>query len=152
MTTQTAVKQDQDLGSLIDLYLTSCRVEGKSPETIRSYRESLETFLRAVHQEELPQDPTSFTSTHVYRFLAYVASTGVSAVTQWRRQRETRTFFSWLTRHEFIPSNPFAKVKNIKVPQKVIQPFSQDDVLRLLACCNPSPTRAPGTAPSSSPF
>jgi site-specific recombinase XerD len=116
MTTQTAVKQDQDLGSLIDLYLTSCRVEGKSPETIRSYRESLEIFLRAVHQEELPQDPASFTTAHVYQFLAYVASTGVSPTTQWRRQRETRTFFSWLTRHDYIPSNPFAKVKNIKVP------------------------------------
>jgi site-specific recombinase XerD len=138
MTTQTAVKQEQDLGSLIDLYLTSCRVEGKSPETIRSHRESLDIFHQAVHQEELPQDPTSFTSTHVYQFLDHVASTGVSPTTQWRRQRETRTFFSWLTRHEFIPSNPFAKVKNIKVPQKVTQPFSQEDILRLLALCNPS--------------
>lgn len=138
MTTQTAVKQDQDLGSLMGLYLTSCRVEGKSPETVRSYRESLEIFLRAVHQEELPQDPACFTSTHVYQFLDHVASTGVSPVTQWRRQRETRTFFSWLTRHDFIPSNPFAKVKNIKVPQKVIQPFSQEDIFRLLACCNPA--------------
>ncbi len=31
-----------------------------------------------------------------------------------------------------------AKVKNIKVPQKIIQPFSQEDVLRLLACCDPA--------------
>jgi integrase/recombinase XerC len=37
-----------------------------------------------------------------------------------------------------MPANPFAKVKNIMVPHKVIHPFSQDDILRLLACCNPS--------------
>ncbi len=138
MTTLAAVEQRQDLTSLIELYLTSCRIEGKSLNTIRSYRESLGIFLRAVDQESLPQDVASFTTAHVYLFLGCVADTGVSPVTQWRRQRETRTFFSWLLRHDFIPSNPFAKVKNIKVPQKIIQPFSQDDILRLLACCNPS--------------
>jgi site-specific recombinase XerD len=138
MTTLTAIEQHQELGNLAELYLTSCRIEGKSPETVRSYRESLDIFLHAVHQEELPRDPTSFTAAHVYQFLSHVASTGVSAVTQWRRQRETRTFFSWLLRHDYIPSNPFAKVKNIKVPQKVIQPFSQEEILRLLACCDPA--------------
>jgi len=75
---------------------------------------------------------------HVYQFLGHVASTGVSPVTQWRRQRESRPFFSWLLRHDYIPINPFAKVKNIKVSQKIIQPFSQEGVLRLLACCDPA--------------
>jgi len=75
---------------------------------------------------------------HVYQFLGHVASTGVSPVTQSRRQRETRPFFSWLLRHDYIPANPFAKVKNIKVPQKIIRPFSQEGVLRLLACCDPA--------------
>jgi integrase/recombinase XerC len=138
MTTLTAVERHEDMRGLIELYLTSCRIEGKSLNTIRSYRESLDIFLQAVQGEGLPQEPGSFTAAHVYLFLGHVANTGVSPVTQWRRQRETRTFFSWLLRHDFIPSNPFAKVKNIKVPQKIIQPFSQDDILRLLACCNPS--------------
>ncbi|UCH86847.1 MAG: phage integrase N-terminal SAM-like domain-containing protein [Dehalococcoidia bacterium] len=120
MTTVAAVEQRQDLTSLIDLYLTSCRIEGKSPNTIRSYRESLGILLRAVQHEGLPQNPGSFTAAHVYQFLGHVADTGVSPVTQWRRQRETRTFFSWLLRHDFISSNPFAKVKNIKVPNTLL--------------------------------
>jgi len=136
MTTLATVEQRQSLSSLIDLYLTSCRIEGKSPETVRSYRESLAIFLHAVGQEGLPQDPASFTTAHVYQFLSHVANTGVSAVTRWRGQRESRTFFSWLLRHDYISANPFAKVKNIKVPHKIIQPFSQDDILRLLACCD----------------
>ena len=135
MTTLAAVEQQQDLGSLIETYLTSCRIEGKSDETVRSYRETLDIFLQAVRDEGLPQDPQSFTAAHVYQFLGHVANTGVSPITQWRRQRETRAFFSWLLRHDYIPANPFAKVKNIKVPQKIIHPFSQEDILRLLACC-----------------
>jgi site-specific recombinase XerD len=138
MTTLAAVEQQQNLTNLIETYLTSCRIEVKSDETVRSYRESLSIFLQAVRDEGLPPGPGSFTAAHVYQFLGHVANTGVSPITQWRRQRETRTFFSWLLRHDYIPANPFAKVKNIKVPQKIIHPFSQDDVLRLLACCDPA--------------
>ena len=31
--------------------------------------------------------------------------------------RETRAFFSWLLRHDYISSKPFMKVKNIKIPR-----------------------------------
>ena len=137
MTTAVATAPEEpDMTSLIDLYLTSCRIEGKSPDTVRSYHESLRVFLQAVRAEGLPPEPASFTAAHVYRFLGAVADTGVSPMTQWRRQRETRAFFSWLLRHDYITANPFAKVKNIKVAQKVIQPFAREDILKLLACCN----------------
>ena len=131
------LSKTNSLPDLIDLYLTSCRIEGKTRDTIRSYRETLKHFMRAVDAEGLPRDPRAFITAHVYLFLGYVADTGVSSMTQWRRQRETRAFFSWLLRHDYIPTNPFTKVKNIKVPQKLIQPFSQEEVLTLLACCDP---------------
>ena len=72
--------------ALVDLYLTSCRIEGKSEETLRSYKESLGGFANAVRAESLPSNPASFTTAHVYQFLGYVADTGVAPVTQWRRQ------------------------------------------------------------------
>ena len=71
--------------SLIELYLTSCRIEGKSDETVRSYGECLEISLQAVHDEDLPQHPRSFTAVHVHQSLGHVANTGVSPVAQWRR-------------------------------------------------------------------
>jgi site-specific recombinase XerD len=84
----------------------------------------------------MPEDPAAFTTAHVYQFLGSVADTGVSAMTQWRRQRETRAFFSWLLRHDYIATNPFAKVKNIRVRQKIVRPFTPDDVQRLLSHCD----------------
>ena len=35
---------ERDLVGIIELYLTSCHIEGKSEETVRSYRESLGVF------------------------------------------------------------------------------------------------------------
>jgi site-specific recombinase XerD len=126
----------ESLGSLSSLYITSCGIEGKSPETLRSYTETLKLFMRSVDHLGLPSDPGSFRPADVYEFLGHVGSTGVSAITQWRRQRETRAFFSWLLRHDYISSNPFMKVKNIKAPQKIVQPFTADDIHRLLSYCD----------------
>ena len=88
----------ESLGSLASLYITSCGIEGKSPETLRSYAETLKIFMRVVKHLRLPDDPGLFRPANVYEFLGHIGSTGVSAVTQWRRQRETRAFFSWLCR------------------------------------------------------
>ena len=95
------------LRSLSSLYITSCGIAGKSPETLRSYAETLKIFLRAVDRLGLPDDPGSFQPANVYEFLGHVGSTGVSAITQWRRQRETRAFFSWLLRHDYSAACSF---------------------------------------------
>ncbi len=126
----------KSLQSLSSLYITSCGIEGKSPETLRSYAETLKLFIQSVKHLRLPDDPGLFRPADVYEFLGHVGSTGVSAITQWRRQRETRAFFSWLLRHDYIESNPFMKVKNIKVPQKIVQPFTADDIQLLLSHCD----------------
>ncbi len=123
----------QELGRLVELYLTACRVEGKTADTLRSYGETLNVFLRAAREIPLPDDAGQYTSAHIYQFLDWVGLTGISACTQFRRQRETRPFFTWLKAHEFIDANPFDKVKNIRVEQKVIQPFTREDVAKLLA-------------------
>ncbi|MCI0832314.1 MAG: phage integrase N-terminal SAM-like domain-containing protein, partial [Chloroflexi bacterium] len=98
---------NETLRSLSSLYITSCGIEGKSPETLRSYAETLKLFLQTIERLSLPDEPCLFRPADVYKFLGHVASTGVSAITQWRRQRETRAFFSWLLRHDYISSNPF---------------------------------------------
>ena len=95
----------RSLKSLSSLYITSCGIEGKSPDTVRSYAESLKIFMRAVERLGLPEDPDSFRPADVYEFLGHIGSIGVSAVTQWRRQRETRAFLireSWVR----IPPGP----------------------------------------------
>jgi len=56
MTTLTAVEQQQDVTSLIDLYLLRCQVEGKSPNTITAYGETLTIFQSIAGEEGFPED------------------------------------------------------------------------------------------------
>ena len=61
----------------------------------------------------------------------------MSAGTQHRRQREVKAFFSWCRRMDYVEENPFMRVPMVRREQKVVQPFSKDDITTLLAACNP---------------
>jgi hypothetical protein len=74
MTTQMAVEQQQDLGSLIDLYLLRCQVEGKSPNTITAYRETLTKFQGIAREEDFPEDVRAIAPPHIYAYLGRIDS------------------------------------------------------------------------------
>ena len=125
------------LDQLIPLYLTACTVEGKTDRTVQSYAETLRQFRRAVDQLQLPISVRAFGPAHVYLFMGWVRDRGVSAGTQHRRQREVKAFFSWCRRMDYVDENPFMRVPMVRREQKVVQPFSKDDLTTLLAACNP---------------
>jgi len=136
MTTLTAVEQQQDLASLIDLYLLRCQVEGKSPNTITAYRETLTLFERIAGEEDFPEGVRAITPVHIYAYLGRIGSNGVSLETRHRRHREVRFLFSWLKRMGYIEESPFAQIKNIRLPQKIVQPYTAEEIGRLLGCCD----------------
>jgi len=136
MTTQTVVKRDQGLGSLIDLYLLRCQVEGKSPNTITAYGETLTIFHGIAREEDLPEEVRAITPAHIYAYLGRIGSNGASLETRHRGHREVRFLFSWLKRMGYIEESPFAPIKNIRLPQKIVQPYTAEEIGRLLACCD----------------
>ena len=125
------------LDQLIPLYLTACTVEGKTDRTVQSYDETLRQFLGAVRELGLPGSIEAFGPAHVYLFMGWVQGRGVSAGTQHRRQREVKAFFSWCRRMGYVEENPFMRVPMVRREQKVIQPFTKDDLTTLLSACNP---------------
>ena len=121
----------------VPLYLKACEVEGKTERTVQSYAETLRHFIRAVDQLQLPNSVRAFGPAHVYLFMGWVRDRGVSAGTQHRRQREVKAFFSWCRRMDYVEENPFMRVPMVRREQKVVQPFSKEDITTLLAACNP---------------
>ena len=126
------------IDDLVPLYLKACEVEGKTPRTVQSYRETLRHFWAAVLALGLPDDVEAFRPPHVYLFMGSVRDRGVSDGTQHRRQREVKAFFSWCKRMDYIDDNPFMRVPMVRREQKVVQPFSKEDIGRLLAASDPT--------------
>ncbi len=124
------------LPALVDLYLLRCDAEGKAPNTVHAYRETLERFLRIAREERFPHDPARVEAQHLYAYLARFSS-GYSLETRHRYFREVRCFFRWLVAAGFLPESPFRSLKNVRLPQRIVRPFSPDDVAQLLARCDP---------------
>jgi integrase/recombinase XerC/integrase/recombinase XerD len=125
------------LPELVDLYLLRCQVEGKSDRTVRAYRETLRRFLRILTEDGVPLQTSAVQQEHLYRYLGRFSQ--LSLDTRHRYFREVRCFFNWLVEAGHLESSPFAHVRNVRLPTKIVQPFARDDVQQLLAACSDAP-------------
>jgi len=119
------------LADLADLYLLRCEVEGKSPRTVRAYRETVTRFLRL-----LPEDvarPNDVQADHIYGYLG--SFTDRSLETRHRYFREVRCFFNWLVDLNYLERSPFRGLKNVRLPQRIVEPFSVTEIEALLHAC-----------------
>ena len=119
-------------------YVLACRAEGKTERTLQAYNETLAQLLAVAESSGFPTRVSSFRSEHVYEFMEATRVRGVSPSTQHRRFRETRAFFSWCERMEFIKGHPFKGIPNVKTDTKVIKPFTKSDITSLLKRCDPA--------------
>ena len=116
----------------IATYLTAIDVEGKTQNTVLSYRASLEDFRRVGRRLGFPEELEAYSVEHVYRFLGDLRQRGASSAYQHRRHREVKTFFSWCRRMDYVADNVFAKVPLVRLEQQIRPPFSPDEIQRLL--------------------
>jgi len=131
---QLTEKAKPRLAALIDLYLLRCQVEGKSPNTTRAYQETLSRFAEVAEHEGFPEDLSELVAAHLYTYLGRF--THLSLDTRHRYFREVRCFFNWLVVAGYLEGSPFKALRNVRLPQKIVQPFSAEEVGKLLACCD----------------
>ena len=126
------------LDELIPLYLKACAVEGKTDRTLQAYDETMRRLRSACSVLAIPEEIEAFGAAHVYLFMSWIKDRGVSSSTQHLHQRQAKAFFSWCKRMEYVIENPFMRVPMVRRELKVVQPFSKDDITRLIDAANPS--------------
>jgi len=124
------------LSELIQLYLLRCDVEGKSQATIRAYRETLERFARIARKEGFPEEIEEIAAEHLYIYLGRY--TGHSLEIRHRDFREVRCFFNWLIHAGYVSESPFRALKNVRLPRRIVRPFSAEGVGTLIEACDKS--------------
>ena len=122
------------LPALVETYLARCTVEGKSPRTIRAYRETLARFCRCLEEDAAPLDPHQLRPDHVIAYLARYADHAPD--TRHRYFREVRCFCNWLRTAGYTENDPFRGLRNVRLPQKIVPPFSPTEIGALLRACN----------------
>jgi site-specific recombinase XerD len=103
---------------LVGLYLIRCRVEGRSPNTVRAYEETPGRFLRIAEEESFPADVARITPIHLYMYLGRFSQLALQS--RHRFFREVRCFFNWLVDAGYLKETPFRSLRNVRVPQKIV--------------------------------
>jgi integrase/recombinase XerC len=124
------------LPELVDLYILRCQVEAKSVQTVSAYRYTLSRFQRSLVEDGVPLDAAAVRQEHIYRYLGRF--TQLSLDTRHRYFREVRCFFNWVTESGYLSTSPFARMRNVRLPKKIVRVFTPEDLQQLLAACPPT--------------
>jgi site-specific recombinase XerD len=140
------------LTSLVKGFVLTKQTEGKSPKTVEYYRGNLRRLLWYSEQQRWPDDVRLLTEWHIREFLGYVATEthrwglqGNGSETSNRRASHSTTrhyfvslscFFNWVVREGFLRDNPMANVKMTRQKPKLIDPYTNEEIRRMLAICD----------------
>lgn len=150
--TRTVVPSGASLKSLVNGFVLTKQTEGKSPRTVEFYSENLKRFLWYASKQDWPDDIRMLTEWHIREFLGYVANEkrrwgleGNGSETSQQKASYTTVhhyfvvlanFFGWIVREGLLTDSPTAKIKITKPKDKVIKPYTHEEIMRMLAVCD----------------
>lgn len=139
------------LKSLVKGYLLTHQTEGSSPHTVEYYRGILNRFLWYAAREGWSDDARLLNEWHIREFLGYVgtevkrwakegngsesSSRRVSLRTLHHYYGALRAFFNWVVKEGFLAVSPLTMVKVHKPKPRVIQPYSSEQIKKMLQVC-----------------
>ena len=133
-----------ELAKLAEHYLITCRTEGKTPTTLRGYREKPTRYIRqcdgaclSEFTVELAREYISYLqSAPKYEGDPYRSSNGgqMSAANVQNHVRVLRAFSSWLHREAYTEENVLGRLKVPKAPLKVVETLTEDEIREVFRC------------------
>ena len=144
-------ERDMALSTLIDLFIATKQVEGRSQKTLKWYRVFLVEFDRFLANGE-PAGLEALTLSNARAFVAHLQGKsakyggasmrpqekgGLSPRTIHGYVRTLKVFGSWLHEEGFTEAHPFERLKAPKLPQTMIEVFSDEEIGRIFEAIQP---------------
>lgn len=125
--TEIAVASEDDTEKYIRLFLMNKRVAGCTDRTIGQYKDTLTRFFR-----EVQKSPLDITGDDIKLYLALKEVRDHASKTYALDiLRVVGSFYTWMTKEEYITRNPMNKVNNIKIPKVKKEAFSEKDIEKM---------------------
>lgn len=124
--TELAVCDDSN-ERIINTYIASMRLEGRSERTLKQYYDALTKLL-----DEIPKNIKDIKTNDIRYHLAHYQSTHkVSNATVNNKRKFLSAFFVWATKEEIIDRNPMLKINSIKEKYVTKKPFSDIELAKI---------------------
>lgn len=126
-----------DLVKLITHFAQSNKAEGKSPKTVSWYSEMLLDFVRFLELAQKGTILAEFNVDNVREFIVHQQGRPISPYTVQSKVRALKAFSSWLFDEGYAPDNVLHNIKLPKVPTKIVDTISPDEIETLIGAQNP---------------
>jgi integrase len=103
-------------------YLDRKRSDGKTENTIRTYREVIELLIDEVGQNTLLD---TVSSSEVRQF---IRDTSLAKATQRKRFNQLKTFFRWCRKEKLLKENPLKQVEAPEKPDKLPKAITREEL------------------------
>jgi len=117
---------------VIELFISSKKIEGCSKRTIQYYSEIIEKFL-----DTFDKSIKNITTEEIRVYLSnYKEQSSCNATTIDNIRRVLSSFFSWLEDEDYIVKSPIRRIHKIKTLSVVKETFTDENLERLRDQCN----------------
>lgn len=121
-----------DLAALLDSWEIALLAQSKSPTTITSYLRGVRLYLTWCDESKHPRE---LTRVQIQRYTAELVAAGREANTVRLRQASLRAFGRWLLDEGELADDPLIGLKAPKIPVKVVEALTDDQLRALLKAC-----------------
>ena len=149
---RSQVPVSTSIQSLTKGFVLTQRTDCKSPRTIEYYEGNLKRFLWYAEKQQWSDDARLITEWNIREFLAYVSGEGKrwglnGNGSESSRQKATyctvhhyycvlKAFFNWCVGEGFLDISPLIKVKLNNPKLNVVQPYSSQEIMKVLSVCD----------------
>ena len=138
----TASGNPKKLANQLRAFLLFCKVEGLSPATLHNYEYKISSFIKFCEQQQITE-VDQVTPTVIRLFLLSLKEHISRATKQLMSPvsicdyfKDIKRFFNWLIEEGVLEKSPMTQMKPPKIPNKIVKPFTMEQISQLLAECD----------------
>lgn len=120
-------------------FLLSRQADGCAPSTIEWHTMSLRTFERWLSAEQKPTDPQEWSPTLLREYVVHLQGSALASATVTNKVQSLLAFTRWLHLEGFTDTNVGERIKKPKPLYQQKQPFTADELRRLLKVAKSNP-------------
>lgn len=117
----------------INEYINTVKLD-KSPNTVSTYETAINKFIEFLNIESF-DDVKKITSADCRNHQTHMKELGLQHSSINTNIRPLRAMFNWLVENENLETSPLSKVKDLKVPKKVLAYLTEEEISLMVNSC-----------------
>ncbi len=116
-------------------FLLAKEAERCTAKTLAHYRYGLSGFVAFLQRQHV-SEVSGITPTHIRTYLLALQRRGLKDTTQHAQARAIKAWLNWLVCEGELQQSPMRTVAMPRLEQRIPEPFTREEVRRLLAACD----------------